>query len=585
MAPKIAFTGPAPKLILGIDIGTTFSGMSFCLLEPGKLPEILPVTRFPAQDHIGGDSKVPSIIYYDASGRARAFGAEALQESVVEQAEEEGWQKAEWFKLHLRPTGAAIREDSVPPLPANKNALDVFTDFLRYLFGCAKAYIVDRYPNGNARWIGLESTIEYVLTHPNGWSGEQQSKMRSAAIIAGLIPNTLADSERIHFVTEGEASLNFCITNGLATDPLRLGKGIIIVDAGGGTVDITAYRQVTTPKGDSFEEIARPQCLFEGAIFVSERAHDYLKCKLQGSKYQEDATHITKCFDKNTKLRFRSTDAWSYIQFGRPSDKSEEFNITSGRMKLASDIVAGFFKPSLDAILRSVTTQCETSEVPISSVLLVGGFAASEWLHSELKKHLNSQNLEVFRPDSHVNKAVADGAISFYLEARVSARISKHTYGIEIITPYTSTNAEHVTRAGTAFTDVSGVLMVPKKFSAILDKDTRVSATKEFCQSYHQRAHDAASLRAVSLGVLHYQGEDKNPRWTDIESENFPVLCTINADTSEMAKTLEPQQGQSGTYYRIDFDVVLSFGLTELKAQIAWIENGVEKRGPAQLAY
>ncbi|KAJ7024781.1 hypothetical protein C8F04DRAFT_152116 [Mycena alexandri] len=186
MAPRIAFSGPAPKLILGIDIGTTFSGMSYCLLEPGRIPEILPVTRFPAQDHIGGDSKVPSILYYDQLGRVRACGAEALHESVVEQAEEECWQKAEWFKLHLRPaTGVAIREDSVPPLPANKNALDVFADFLQYLFACAKAYIVDHYQNGNARWIGLENTIEYVLTHPNGWSGSSSSRCETLLLSPG----------------------------------------------------------------------------------------------------------------------------------------------------------------------------------------------------------------------------------------------------------------------------------------------------------------------------------------------------------------------------------------------------------------
>jgi hypothetical protein len=40
----------------------------------------------------------------------------------------------------------------------------------------------------------------------------------------------------------------------------QLGKGVVIVDAGGGTVDISAYRKVTTPKDESFEEIARPQC-------------------------------------------------------------------------------------------------------------------------------------------------------------------------------------------------------------------------------------------------------------------------------------------------------------------------------------
>jgi len=38
------------------------------------------------------------------------------------------------------------------------------------------------------------------------------------------------------------------------------GKGILIVDAGGGTIDISAYKKVS-PKDPSFEEIAPPQCV------------------------------------------------------------------------------------------------------------------------------------------------------------------------------------------------------------------------------------------------------------------------------------------------------------------------------------
>ncbi|KAJ6458048.1 hypothetical protein C8R47DRAFT_1246793 [Mycena vitilis] len=577
MSPRPAFSGSARKFVLGIDIGTTYSGMSYCLLEPGKIPDIFPVTRFPAQDHVGGDSKVPSIVYYDQSGTARACGAEALQESVVEQAEEEGWGKAEWFKLHLRPNtgGALTRARSIPPLPANKTASEVFADFLRYLFHCAKLYITDHYPNGSALWIGLEDTMEFVLTHPNGWEGEQQAKMRTAAVIAGLIPSS-RDGNRIHFVTEGEASLHFCIMNGLATDPLRLGKGVVIIDADGGTVDISAYRKVKTSKGESFEEIARPQCLFEGSIFVSNRAHEHLKAKLQGSKYADDVDHIRDCFDKTTKLRFRNTDSWSYIRFGRPGDKNEALNISSGQMKLPAGVVAGFYKPSLDAIVLSVVTQCNTSPVTVSSVLLAGGFAASEWLYPELKKHLNSHGLDVSRPDAHVNKAVADGAVSFYLDRYVSVRISKHTYGIECLVVYAHNNGEHRARSNTTRKDESGDLVVPRCFSCILKKCR--TPTTEFRKSYVKMGSRLSVLRSVAIEILRYEGQEEDPRWLDVDSEKYPVLCKVHADTSKVLKALKPQQGQSGAYYRLEIDVVLSFGLTELKAQISWVENGVENR-------
>jgi hypothetical protein len=52
--------------------------------------------RFPAHEHISGASKIPTVIYYDRSGRVKAVGAEAMREGIYEIAEDENWVKAEW---------------------------------------------------------------------------------------------------------------------------------------------------------------------------------------------------------------------------------------------------------------------------------------------------------------------------------------------------------------------------------------------------------------------------------------------------------------------------------------------------------
>ncbi|KAJ6528778.1 hypothetical protein DFH09DRAFT_1327598 [Mycena vulgaris] len=106
-----------------------------------------------------------------------------------------------------------------------------------------------------------------------------------------------------------------------------------------------------------------------------------------------------------------------------------------------------------------------------------------------------------------------------------------------------------------------------------------------FRDSYVQYAKDPMKLRTVNLQILRYLGQDDDPTWMDVDPGQYSVLCTIRADTSQAAKTLKRREGARGVYYRLDTDVVLSFGLTELKAQIAWLENGIEKRGPATLVY
>ena len=68
------------------------------------------------------------------------------------------------------------------------------------------------------------------------------------------------------------------------------------------------------------------------------------------------------------------------------------------------------------------------------------------------------------------NKAVSDGAISFYLDHFVRTRVSKVTYGTNSIRSYDSSDPEHVTRQGKAFMSVSGSKRIGNLFSIILPK-------------------------------------------------------------------------------------------------------------------
>jgi molecular chaperone DnaK (HSP70) len=40
------FQGRHRSLVIAIDIGTTFSGVSYAILDPGEIPKIHGVTRF-----------------------------------------------------------------------------------------------------------------------------------------------------------------------------------------------------------------------------------------------------------------------------------------------------------------------------------------------------------------------------------------------------------------------------------------------------------------------------------------------------------------------------------------------------------
>ncbi|EIW80696.1 hypothetical protein CONPUDRAFT_125520 [Coniophora puteana RWD-64-598 SS2] len=588
MSHRQPYHGQSRKLVISFDIGTTYSGVSYCLLDPGEVPVIQGVNRFPAQDN-GGDSKVPSILYYDNKGKVRAVGAEALQESVLERAEDEGWHKAEWWKPHLRPKhmSTGLTDADIPPLPLGKAAAEILGDFLRYLFECTMTYIEQTHAQSPELLASLKDSIDFVLSHPNGWEGPQQAQIRKAAVLAGLVGNKPQDQSRIQLVTEGEASLHFCMNSNLATSAFHDNQGVIVVDAGGGTIDLSAYYM--TSNLALFEEIAPTDCLLQGSIFVTRRAESYLRIKLQGSKFgdESDVKEMTKVFDSTTKLRFSTSSEAAYIKFGTIRDRDQDFGIRSGQLKLPGTDVAKLFEPSINAVIDAVNQQRQAARKPINSVFLVGGFAASDWLFHSLKESLPKHGLNFSRPDSHTSKAVADGAVAFYLKHGVSTRTARVTYGTRSAIEYNKTDPEHIKRAGTIIPRPSGRSVLPNAFSPILFKGMQVSGiNREFRKEFITDSASRMTFDKVSIDIICYEGDDPAPRWIDSEPEKYWNLCTITADTSQVAKTISSRMDVNGRqFYRQEFNLVLTFGITELSAQLSWMEDGVEQRNPASVIY
>jgi len=151
-------------------------------------------------------------------------------------------------------------------------------------------------------------------------------------------------------------------------------------------------------------------------FYNSQRYLDHL----QNSTFLADIDHIVDCFDKTTKLRFRNSDEPQFIKFGGTKDNDESCNIRFGQLKLLGSDVAKFFEPSVDCIVNAVLEQRRMAHKPISvchlvpliaiflelgfqHVVLVGGFAASDWLFNEVHQKLLPHGLNIVRPQNHVS--------------------------------------------------------------------------------------------------------------------------------------------------------------------------------------
>jgi hypothetical protein len=159
---------------------------------------------------------------YNHLGVAQAFGAEAYAIDSDE-GESNGWKLARYFKLHLHPLDTIKTRGKIDlhplPLPIDK----IYADFFRYIYAHTQEFFKQREDQGSTIWqrLAQRNKIEFVIAHPNGWTGREQAFLRKAAVDGGLVSQSNAQ-EAVHMITEAEASVHFVMIDGAAGDNLKV---------------------------------------------------------------------------------------------------------------------------------------------------------------------------------------------------------------------------------------------------------------------------------------------------------------------------------------------------------------------------
>lgn len=210
------------------------------------------------------------------------------------------------------------------------------------------------------------------------------------------------------------------------------------------------------------------------------------------------------------------------------------------------------------------------------------------------------------------NKAVAVGAISFHIDRFVRGRLSKFTYGVPCSVVYIPSDPEHVKRQNNTYIDLEGDRCVPDAFTTMLSKvsrqvtlipfvplimdgciytkGTRVLESREI-RTKRWSIREGGPTRNVLAQIVKYHGNQEEPEWMDVErggrfnsvtrslhaalivqKDRFETLCHVVADISAAPHTRKRGTSRKFVFTQV-FDVVLLVGLTELKAQIRWIDS------------
>ncbi|CAE6499636.1 unnamed protein product [Rhizoctonia solani] len=485
------FRGPwegDTKILIGIDIGTTQSGVAFAFLKRGESQALHRVTRWPGQEAHNQQARIPTLIWYDNNAKAVAFGAEALSYAVEEEAED-----------NALPPGVSIRQ--------------IYSDFLGYLLKNTRAVFENRLLDGRMIWQQYSPTMEVVIAHPNGWGIREQEFLRAAAVAAGFSTSDQASS-KICFVTEAEASIQFCVYHTNLGTVLQPGMNFAVCDAGGSTVDTTLYSVASTYPILRIEEKRASACVQAGAIFVDLQAEGYLRRILQvGGLNQDDIVEYTsagvKDFESGAKRVFKDEISDQSVVIAHTRFNYAAIRARRGRITLPGSVVKSFFDVCMKEIVCSVDQQLSGFNVP--HILLVGGFGDSPYLRQEFRKRYEPQGCQVSSTNDSSSKAVADGAVLWAVAQRTFPRVLQFSWGIETSVTFDPNDPDHVQRKGAPST--LGWTTVPGRWKKLVRKGAPLEGENMATIIPFSLEFPASTgLSIFELDIYSYSGDDE-PVW------------------------------------------------------------------------
>ncbi|KAI9168134.1 hypothetical protein H9P43_007505 [Blastocladiella emersonii ATCC 22665] len=449
------------RYCVGLDFGTTYSGFAIVQMQKdtSKLQPVTPLS-WPDQPPNVTGVKTPTIsCYAKADLQLDSWGFTAMKKNTMKV------HKIERVKLCLEPSTPDFLK---PVIPDGLDADDIIRDYLRELDQYCMQNLDRMWGVSPSRGDITKDELMYCLTVPVNWSAESHQRLRRAAFRAGLISSER--SPNLVFCYEPEAACMACVH-----DPdvqLRPGSDFLVVDCGGGTVDLFHCRLsdqppapgAANPSVPELVELTMGQGGFFGAANVDVAFLNYLGT-LMTPLGLENVSQAPRCAAAWNNL----LSQWEYRKrsfTGKESHVDEIFvpqailreledtldgdlpeALAGGTIELDPVLMRSFFDPVLDSIIRLIQAQVQslvgaTSATPPSSPILehmfvVGGFGNSVYLRQRIADDaMIKQLVRRVRSIPSPEVAVLRGAVYAAVGDSIRSRRARRSIGVQILRPY-----------------------------------------------------------------------------------------------------------------------------------------------------
>ncbi|RMZ81753.1 hypothetical protein DV738_g2089, partial [Chaetothyriales sp. CBS 135597] len=551
------------QLIVGIDFGTTFSGVAFAFATNTEAKEDI-ITEWPGAGN-QTKQKIPTVLYYDQYQKVVGWGPDIADALAPTGYPKPGVQKVEWFKLQLMLSGNTyIDPINLPPLPPGKSEIDVAAD---YLFKLRQAMRFQLQKTLGEVFNREERNIRYFLTVPAIWNDAGKAATRAAAIQAGFIRDE--NDNRLTLITEPEAAAMFCSKTGLLN--LKIHDAVLIVDCGGGTVDLIAYEveeespftvaECTAGSGDS--------C---GSTALNRNFSNILRAKIRKMKLPDGSKTAgrvyAKCimdFENRIKADFRNNGQKWAVDVGIEAEFPEA-GIEEGYMTFTNEEILQCFEPVVNRILELVRNQIiaiQAQNRSLQNVLVVGGFGASEYLFQQIKLHVPPQfQSKVVRPMDSV-AAIVKGAVTAGITERViTSRVARRHYLMATLQPFKEGHHPEQYRVPS----LDGKDRCKYTRQIFVQKGERVKIGEPVKVSFFRQVAPGATL--MYEDILYACDEDVCPEYTKDPRIKEVVTLTSDLSRKNLEKDFERMDTPQGTFYRVYFDIYLTLDGSEFNAEL-----------------
>jgi hypothetical protein len=388
--------------------------------------------------------------------------------------------------------------------------------------------------------------------------------MRECAVAAGLP----ADPDRLLIAVEPEVAALGCRLDAGYAEVGAAGDRFMVVDAGGGTVDITAYEK--TPGG--LTEIGITDGGSLGSTYIDRYLLEKVIPQRLGAEFVDTARRrypgelgrmmaewerAKRGFDPAQKRPTVLQLGYRLNQILTDEDRRRLGELQNGvddEIVIDLDEMLAMFDHVVRPILELVDSQLRRiGNRSVNRVLLVGGFAQAPYLQQRLRAHLR-RRIEVVIPPKPA-WAVVVGAVHYGLEpAAIDGRRSRFTYGVSVALPFDPLRD----REDYKLIKYDGTPLCDNRFDVFVGAGEVVVPGYSVVRPYYPIYRDQ---REMTLTL--FTAETKQPRYsTDAPCRQVARL------TVDMSATLSHPPGERC------IEVTMLFGGTEVEATARDVKTG-----------